>query len=449
MFIIKEELYLYKIAVVGTGYVGLVTGTCLSDFGLNVVCVDNNRDKINNLCKGIIPIYEPGLESIIERNAYYKRLSFTTDLKKTIEESDVIFIAVGTPPAEDGSADLRYVKAVAEDIGKYMNGYKVIINKSTVPVGTGRAVSQIVKRELEQRNAAYEFDVVSNPEFLREGSAIYDFTHPDRVVIGTESPRAREIMRNVYRVLYLNETPFVETNVETAEMIKYASNAFLAMKITFINEMANLCEKVDANVQHVAKAMGRDGRIASKFLHPGPGYGGSCFPKDTKALAKIGRDNDSVLTLIESTVKANEFQKIHMAEKIDNSLDGVKGKELAILGLSFKPRTDDMREAPSITILHELAKRGARFKVYDPIAMDEAKKVFEGINEKIKYCSSEYETVKNCDALVIITEWNQFRNLDLDRVKKDLKQSYFFDLRNIYEREMLEQRGFKYIAVGQ
>jgi len=440
---------MYKIAVIGTGYVGLVTGTCLSDFGLNVVCVDNNKEKIEKLCNGIIPIYEPGLDSIIERNGYYKRLSFTTDIKKAVEESDVIFIAVGTPPAEDGGADLRYVKAAASDIARYMNEYKIIVNKSTVPVGTGKLVSELVKAELIQRNANYDFDVVSNPEFLREGSAIYDFTHPDRVVIGAESQRARDVMRNVYRVLYLNETPFVETNIETAEMIKYASNAFLAMKITFINEVANLCERVGANVQHVARAMGRDGRISSKFLHSGPGYGGSCFPKDTKALAKIGRDYDAPITLIETTVEANEFQKRFMAEKIDKALGGVEGKELAILGLSFKPKTDDMRAAPSITILNELANKGAKFKVYDPVAMEKAKKALVNINGRIKYCSNEYEAIKDSDAVVIITEWNQFRNLDLERVKNDLKQTYFFDLRNIYERELLEERGFKYIAVGQ
>lgn len=440
---------MYNIAVVGTGYVGLVTGTCLSDFGLNVICVDNNKDKIENLNDGIIPIYEPGLESIIERNAYYRRLSFTTNIKEAVEASDVIFIAVGTPPAEDGSADLRYVKEVAADIARYMNGYKIIVNKSTVPVGTGKLVTKIIKGELEKRGTNHDYDVVSNPEFLREGSALYDFTHPDRVVVGTESHKAKEIMRNVYRVLYLNETPFVETNIETAEMIKYASNAFLAMKITFINEVANLCEKVGANIQHVAKAMGRDGRISSKFLHSGPGYGGSCFPKDTKALAKTGRDNGAPITLIETTVSANENQKRIMAEKIVNSLDGVEGKELAILGLSFKPKTDDMREAPSITILNELAEKGAKFKVYDPVAMEEAKMVFQNINEKINYCEDEYEAIKDSDALIIITEWNQFRNLDLDRVKQDLKQRYFFDLRNIYERELLEQRGFKYIAVGQ
>lgn len=438
-----------KIAIVGTGYVGLVTGSCLSDFGLNIICVDNDKEKIDNLHKGIIPIYEPGLEPIVERNVYYKRLSFTTDIKMAVEECDVVFIAVGTPPAEDGSADLQYVEEVARDIGKYMNGYKVIVDKSTVPIGTGQRVKGWVREELEKRKVSYEFDVVSNPEFLREGSAVHDFTHPDRVVLGTESERAMDIMKQVYSVLYLNETPFVETNIETAEMIKYASNAFLAMKITFINEVANLCEKVGADVQDVARAMGRDGRISPKFLNPGPGYGGSCFPKDTLALAEIGKQYCSPITLIEQTVKANENQKRLMAKKIEDELGDLKDKQLAILGLAFKPNTDDMRESPAITILNELAKKGAKFKVYDPQAFEEAKWRLENIQDRITYCENEYETMEGSDALVIITEWNQFRKLDLDRVKTSLKQPYFFDFRNIYRKEYMEKQGFKYFGVGQ
>lgn len=438
-----------KIAVIGTGYVGLVTGACLSDFGLHVTCVDNDEEKINKLLQGIIPIYEPGLEPIVERNVYYKRLKFTTDIKAAVEECEVLFIAVGTPPAEDGSADLRYVEAVAREIAKHMNGYKVIVDKSTVPVGTGQRVKGWIKEELVKRGVDYDFDVVSNPEFLREGSAVYDFSHPDRVVIGAESSRAIEVMKQVYRVLYLNETPFVETNIETAEMIKYAANAFLAMKITFINEIANLCEKVNANVQDVAKAMGKDGRISPKFLHPGPGYGGSCFPKDTLALVEIGRQYGSPVTLIEKTVEANEYQKRLMAQKIEAILGNLEGKQLAILGLAFKPNTDDMREAPAITILNELAKKGATFKVYDPIAMKEAKWRLANIADKITYCENEYETMLGSDALVIITEWNQFRNLDLTRVKKLLKQPYFFDLRNIYRKDAMEKQGFKYVGVGQ
>ncbi|MBV1817947.1 UDP-glucose dehydrogenase family protein [Clostridium cochlearium] len=438
-----------KIAIVGTGYVGLVTGSCLSDFGLNITCVDNDKNKIDNLHKGIIPIYEPGLEPIVERNVYYKRLSFTTEIKEAVNECDVVFIAVGTPPAEDGSADLQYVESVARDIGKHMNGYKVIVDKSTVPIGTGKKVKAWVREELEKRGVSYNFDVVSNPEFLREGSAVHDFTHPDRVVIGAESKKAMDIMKQVYSVLYLNETPFIETNIETAEMIKYASNAFLAMKITFINEVANLCEKVGSNVQDVAKAMGRDGRISPKFLNPGPGYGGSCFPKDTLALAEIGKQYNSPVTLIEQTVEANEYQKKLMAEKIENTLGDLKDKQLAILGLAFKPNTDDMREAPSITILNELAKKGAKFKVYDPIAYKEAKWRLENIQDKIIYCDNEYEAMENSDALVIITEWNQFRKLDLDRVKESLKQPYFFDFRNIYRKDNMEKQGLKYIGVGQ
>lgn len=440
---------MYKIAVIGTGYVGLVTGTCLSDFGLDVTCVDNDEAKIRKLNEGIIPIYEPGLDSIVERNVYYKRLKFTTDIKTAVENCDVIFVAVGTPPADDGSADMKYVKAVAADIARYMNGYKVIVNKSTVPIGTGKTVKELVKGELEKRQTGFEFDVVSNPEFLREGSAIYDFAHPDRVVIGSESQKALEIMKNVYRVLYLNETPFIETNIETAEMIKYASNAFLSVKITFINEMANLCEKVGANVQDVAKAMGRDGRIGPKFLHPGPGYGGSCFPKDTLALADIGKKYGAPVTLVEATVKANDNQKRAMVKKIENAMGDLNGKTLAVLGLAFKPNTDDMREAPSLTILEELAKKGASFRVYDPVAMEEARWRLKTLEGKIVYSSDEYEAMKDADAVVIITEWNQFRNLDLLKAKNELKELVFFDLRNIYKRKLIEEIGFKYFAVGQ
>jgi UDPglucose 6-dehydrogenase len=438
-----------KIAVVGTGYVGLVTGTCLSDFGLNVTCVDNDVSKVEKLTNGLIPIYEPGLEAIVQRNVYDKRLQFTTDIKQAVEDNEVIFIAVGTPPAADGSADMQYVEAVARDIARHMNGYKVIVGKSTVPIGTGQRVKGWIKEELAKRGADYEFDIVSNPEFLREGSAVHDFAHPDRVVIGSESARASEMMKRVYSVLYLNETPFIETNIETAEMIKYSSNAFLAMKITFINEVANLCEKVGANVQDVAKAMGRDGRIGNKFLHPGPGYGGSCFPKDTMALAEIGKRNRAPITIIEQTILANEHQKRLMAEKIGLAMGSLEGKKLAILGLAFKPNTDDMRDAPSITILHELAELGVTFNVYDPIAMDEAKKSFTLIQDKMTYCSDEYEAITGGDAVVIITEWNQFRNLDLSRVKEELTEPYFFDLRNIYKRPAMEQLGFKYYGVGQ
>ncbi|HOA81402.1 MAG TPA: UDP-glucose/GDP-mannose dehydrogenase family protein [Defluviitaleaceae bacterium] len=438
-----------RIGIIGSGYVGLVTGACLADFGMKVMCVDIDEDKINQLKEGKIPIYEPGLEQLVERNTYYKRLSFTTDIEQVVSESDVIFIAVGTPPAEDGSADLTYVLKAAEDIASYMNEYKVIVDKSTVPIGTGQKVKNIVKKVLESRNAQIDFDVVSNPEFLREGSAIYDFTHPDRVVIGGESEKAIEIMKGVYRVLYLNETPFIITNIETAEMIKYASNGFLAMKVTFINEIANFCEKVGANVQEVAKAMGRDGRIGPKFLHPGPGYGGSCFPKDTRALARMAKEHNSPITLIEATIEANERQKLLMVKKVKDAIGDLNNKTLAILGVTFKQNTDDMRESPALTIIGELEKLGASFRIYDPQGMKEAKWRLKSIEEKCVYCKNEYEAVKDADALLIITEWNQFRNLDIDSIKNSMKGNFFFDFRNIYDRAYIESKGFNYYAVGR
>jgi UDPglucose 6-dehydrogenase len=440
----------HTIAVIGTGYVGLVTGACLSDFGLNVVCADIDAGKIEKLKKNEIPIYEPGLDVIVERNTYYKRLSFTTDIEAVVRKASVVFIAVGTPSAEDGSADLKYVEAAARTIARSLTGYKVIVNKSTVPVGTGRKVKEWVKDELAKTGTDYarEFDVVSNPEFLREGSAVYDFTHPDRIIVGYDSPRALETMKQVYRVLYLNETPFVETAIETAEMIKYASNSFLAVKITFINEIANLCEKVGANVQDVAKAMGKDGRIGPKFLHAGPGYGGSCFPKDTRALSDLARRSEVSLSIVEAAIAANERQKILMAGKISARLGDMNGKTLAVLGLAFKPNTDDMREAPAITILMELARAGTRFRVYDPAAMEEAKWRLKDIAGSIVFCGNEYDAVCGADALVILTEWNQFRNLDLERVKNELKSGFFFDLRNIYKRDFVEKAGLVYIGVG-
>src|SRR6056297_2976995 len=444
-----------KITVIGTGYVGLVTGSCLSDFGHKITCVDNDKKKIARLLKGEIPIYEPGLEAIVERNAYYGRLNFSTDTAGAVRESDVIFIAVGTPPADDGSADLQYVEAVARDIARAMDGYRVIVDKSTVPIGTGAKVRSWIREELDARGLDYDFDVVSNPEFLREGSAVQDFTHPDRIVVGTESDRARDTMRQVYRVLYLNETPFIETNIETAEMIKYSANAFLAMKITFINEVANLSEKVGANVQDVARAMGRDGRISPKFLHAGPGYGGSCFPKDTRALAEIGKAAGARQYLIERTVESNEQQKHLMADKVSSALSAAGAasgdlsvKTLAVLGLAFKPNTDDMRESPAITIISDLAAAGAHFRAYDPEAMEEAAWRLEHVKDHVAFTADEYEAMDGADAVLILTEWNQFRNLDLQRVKELLRQPYFFDLRNIYNRPMLEELGFNYIGVG-
>ncbi|BCC14777.1 TPA: UDP-glucose/GDP-mannose dehydrogenase family protein [Bacillus cereus] len=437
-----------KIAVVGTGYVGLVSGAILSDFGHTVTCVDVDQNKIESLKNGVIPIYEPGLETVVQKNHYYKRLNFTTNIKEAVENNDVIFIAVGTPPADDGSADLQYVLAVAESIAKYMNGYKVIVDKSTVPVGTGQIVKSTVQEALDNRGVQYDFDVVSNPEFLREGSAVRDFTHPDRVVIGAESERALELMKDVYRVLYLNETPFVETNIETAEMIKYAANAFLAMKITFINEVANVCEKVGADVQKVAKAMGQDGRISPKFLHAGPGYGGSCFPKDTKALARIAHEHGETISLIEATVEANEKQKLKMVDKIVNAMGDVEGKTFAILGITFKPNTDDMRDAPALVILPELAKRGAKFKVYDPEGLKEGAWRLEGIKDSITWCETAYEAIASTSATVILTEWNEFRNLDFDKLREIDGSEYFFDLRNIYNKKAMIEKGFKYYGVG-
>ncbi len=442
------------IAVAGTGYVGLVSGACLADFGNTVICVDNNKQKIERLEKGEIPIYEPGLDDVVRRNVDAGRLSFTTDMASAVRSSEVVFIAVGTPPADDGSADLTYVEAVAREIARAMNGYKVVVDKSTVPIGTGKRVRSWIEDELSKRSDDHDhaFDVVSNPEFLREGSAVQDFMHPDRVVIGCESAKAGERMKDVYRSLYINETPFIETNVETAEMIKYASNSFLAVKITFINEVANLCEKVGANVLDVAKAMGRDGRIGGKFLHPGPGYGGSCFPKDTRAMAQIGRDAKEPLSIVETTIAVNEQQKLRMAVKIENGLGGpgsLKGKTLAVLGLAFKPNTDDMREAPALTILPELASRGARLRVCDPAAREEAGWRLESIQDSLTWCDNEYEAMQDADALVLMTEWNQYRNLDFDRVKQLLVKPVFFDLRNVYKKQAIEDKGFTFFGIGQ
>lgn len=437
-----------SIAVIGAGYVGLVTAACLADFGMNIICVDKDVNRIEALKKGEVCIFENGLEDLVDRNIYYKRLQFTTDIRYAAEQSDVIFIAVGTPPREDGSADLQYVMKVAADIAESMNGYRTIVVKSTVPIGTGRKVKELVSKILRERNKSYEFDVVSNPEFLREGSAIYDFTHPDRVVIGLESEKSRKIMEKVFGVLYLNETPFVITNLETAEMIKYASNAFLAMKITYINEIANLCEKVGADVHHVTAAMGRDGRIGPKFLHPGPGYGGSCFPKDTRALAGIGRQHNSPLTLVEQTIIANDNQRLKMVEKIKAAGD-LKDKTIGVLGITFKPNTDDMREAPSLVIVDRLVQEGAYIKIYDPQGIKQGREVLEHLNSRIEFCNSEYEAAKGADAIVIITEWNQFRSLDIERLKEEMRGNCFFDLRNIYERTVIEEKGFKYFCVGR
>ncbi len=439
-----------KIGIIGTGYVGLVTGVCLSDFGWQVVCADRDEKIVDSLNCGKPSIYEPGLEDLLERNRYYRRIQFTVQAEEMIRECDVIFIAVGTPQNEDGSADLSSIYEAARLIGQQMKEYKVVVNKSTVPIGTGQKVKNIIQMELEKRNSSLTFDVVSNPEFLRQGSAIQDFTHADRVVIGAESQKAIDIMKEVYRVLYINETPFLIVNIETAEMVKYASNAFLAAKISFINELSELCEKTGANIQQVSKGMGMDGRIGSKFLHAGPGFGGSCFPKDTKALLKIGEAYQCKLQIVNATILANEKQKKRLAEKIRSEMGDLKGKRFGVLGLSFKNNTDDMREAPSLSILKELAAYGAAFKVYDPKAMGKAEAYFlEHQIEIIKYCHDEYEASEEADAVILLTEWNQFRSLDLDRIKSEMSGNYFFDFRNIYTNDLMAEKGFQYFSVGR
>lgn len=437
-----------KIAVIGTGYVGLVSGALLSDFGHSVCCVDINEEKIESLKKGMIPIFEPGLKAIVDTNIYYKRLEFTTDIQRAVQENDIIFIAVGTPQNEDGSADLSYVLHAAKSIAESINKYKVIVNKSTVPIGTGKKVKELVKEVLDTREVDFCFDVVSNPEFLREGSAVYDFSHPDRIVIGSENERSLHAMKEVYRVLYLNETPFIETNIETAEMIKYASNAFLAMKITYINEIANLCEKVGANVQQVARAMGKDGRISPKFLHAGPGYGGSCFPKDTMALADIARQHGETVSLVEATISANERQKHKMAEKIIREMGDVNGKTIAILGITFKPNTDDMRDAPSLIILPELVDHGAKLRIFDPEGKKEGVWRLSEISDSLIFCEDEYEAIQSSDAIVIITEWNQFRNLNFEKIQTLTNAKHLFDFRNIFNRTEIEKKGFVFHGVG-
>ena len=453
-----------KVTIIGTGYVGLVTGTCLADFGLSVPCVDQDETKIFLLNSGGVPIYEPNLAPLIEKNISAGRLIFTTDLEKAVKQSKVIFIAVGTPSNDDGSVNLQQIETVAQQIAHYLNEYKVIVNKSTVPVGTARKIEEIInssspsplRGELTQNflplgggrikvGVKNSFDVVSNPEFLREGSAVYDFTHPDKIVIGTTSEKALKIMQEIYRPLYLIDTPFVITNPETAELIKYACNAFLATKITFINEIANLCDKVGADVHQIAKAMGLDGRISPKFLHPGPGYGGSCFPKDTRALCSIAESFDYEFKSLKAVVSANNRQRELMVEKITHLLKDLKGKTIGILGLAFKQNTDDIRESSSIDIIKMLLQEGTKVKCFDPLAMKNAKKILPDIT----YCENEYDTAIESDALVIATEWNQFRNLDLNKIKKLLKTPIFIDLRNLYEPSQVKALGFIYEGVGR
>jgi UDPglucose 6-dehydrogenase len=431
-----------KIAVIGSGYVGLVSGACLSEFGHQVVCIDTDAAKIQRLNAGKIPIYEPGLDDLVQRNAGAKRLSFSTEIAD-IAGAQAIFIAVGTPSRRgDGHADMTYVHGAAQQIAAHLKDYAVIVTKSTVPVGTGREVARIVR----EANPKAQFDVASNPEFLREGAAINDFMRPDRVVIGTDGERARETMRQIYRPLFLIDTPIVFTRLETAELIKYSANGFLAMKITFINQIADLCEKVGADVHDVARGIGLDGRIGGKFLHPSPGFGGSCFPKDTRALIQTARDAGSPLSLIEATLDFNEARKTRMAERIVAALGGKpEGKTVAVLGLTFKPNTDDMREAASITILPALKKRGITVRAHDPEGMEEAKKQMPDLD----YRNDPYEAIDGADALVILTEWNSYRSLDLDRVKSLLKSPVFVDLRNIYRPAEMQAAGFRYSSLGR
>lgn len=436
-----------KIAMIGTGYVGLVSGACFSEFGTTVVCVDRDQQKIERLLRGEIPIFEPGLEQLVANNVKAGRLSFTTDLKAAVKGADAVFIAVGTPSRRgDGHADLSYVHGAAREIAAALTNYAVIVTKSTVPVGTGREVARILAETRPELRAGQDFDVVSNPEFLREGAAISDFMRPDRVVIGAESEAAREVMRRLYRPLFLIETPILFTGIETAELTKYAGNAFLAAKITFINEIADLCEKVGADVHDVAKGIGLDGRIGRKFLHPGPGYGGSCFPKDTLALVRTAQQAGAPVRIIETVVEVNDARKRQMADKVIAHAGGsVAGKSVAVLGLTFKPNTDDMREAPSLEIVPALQAAGATVRAYDPEGMGEARKLLADV----VWCDTAYETLGGADVLVIITEWNEFRGLDLKRVKSLMRQPVVADLRNIWNPEEMAALGFAYTSIGR
>jgi len=431
-----------NVVMVGTGYVGLVSGTCFAEFGANVTCVDVDASKIERLNRDEIPIYEPGLEQLVRATRAAGRLHFTTDLGAAVKTADLVFIAVGTPSRRgEGFADLSYVYEAARQIAQHLDGYTVIVDKSTVPVGTARNVARIVR----EQNAVADFDVASNPEFLREGAAIADFMRPDRVVIGVESARAERLLRELYRPLNLRETPILITNLESAELIKYAANAFLATKISFINEISTLCETVGADVHAVAKGMGMDGRIGNKFLHAGPGYGGSCFPKDTRALARIGHGASS--RIVEAVIEVNAAQKARMIKKIRSALGGSEeGRTLGVLGLTFKPETDDMRDAPALSILPALIEKGARVRAHDPQGMHEAKHL---LPDEVTYCDEMYDVCADADAVILLTEWNAYRGLDLGRVKDLMRGKVFIDLRNVYERGTVEDLGFEYHCVGR
>ena len=430
------------IAVIGTGYVGLVSGACFAEFGVDVTCVDVDTAKIDKLNNGVIPIYEPGLDQIVEKNVRDGRLHFTTDIASAVAQAKVVFLAVGTPPKDDGSPDMSYYQQAAKDIAGAMNGYKVLVTKSTVPIGTGEWLRKFVSENLKVET---DFGVASNPEFLREGAAIDDFMRPDRVVIGSNEEKAIDVMKELYRPLYLIETPIVITSLEAAELIKYAANAFLATKITFINEVANLCDAIGCDVHDVARGMGMDNRIGRKFLHPGPGYGGSCFPKDTRALTTVADQFGVETRIVDAVIDANEKQREAMIPKIEKLVGNLNGKKIGMLGLSFKPETDDMRESPAIDIIHKLIEKGATVRAFDPVAMEEAKHFVKGV----EYATDEYDAIKGADALVIVTEWNQFRALDMEKVKELLNAPKIADLRNIYEPAVMRDLGFEYIGVGR
>ncbi|MBW2394778.1 MAG: UDP-glucose/GDP-mannose dehydrogenase family protein [Deltaproteobacteria bacterium] len=435
-----------NVCVIGTGYVGLVTGACFAEFGVKVICADRDESKIEMLERGEIPIYEPGLDDLVERNVREGRLSFTTDTASAIRSSLVIFIAVGTPPREDGGTDLSYVDGVAGEIGQAMNGYKLVVTKSTVPVGTSYRVRDLIQAEIDGAGGEVDFSVASNPEFLREGAAIRDFMRPDRIVIGADDEAALAIMKDLYRPLFLNETPFVLTNIATAELTKYAANAFLATKISFINEFANLCEEIGGDIQGLARGIGLDGRIGKKFLHAGPGFGGSCFPKDTRSAAFFAREKGQNLEVVEAVIRVNDRQRERMVEKIRAAVGGdLSGKTVGMLGLSFKPETDDMRDAPAIEIANGLAAGGAVIRAFDPVAMREAAKLLPDLT----YCKDSYEACENADVVVIVTEWNQFRMLDLERVRQKLRRPVVVDLRNVYEPKSMQEAGFEYHSVGR
>lgn len=437
------------IGVIGTGYVGLVSGACLADMGNEVICVDNDKNKIDMLNDSKIPIYEYGLEEMVVRNVNDNRLEFTTDIKNSVQKAEVIFIAVGTPPDEDGSADLQYVLAVAKDIGKYLNEYKVVVDKSTVPIGTADLVRKTIQSEIEKRGKNFQFDVVSNPEFLKEGMAIEDFMKPDRIIIGTESNKAKKIMNELYSPFTFQRNRIIFMKIRSAELTKYAANSMLATKISFMNEIANLCDKVDADVEEVRIGIGSDNRIGYKFLYPGIGYGGSCFPKDVKALIKISNENESTAKILEAVDSVNDRQKSILVEKICAHFgENLSGKIFAIWGLSFKPMTDDMREASSQTIIKQLIENGAKIQAYDPQAMKESERIF-GKTENIKYTENQYQALENADALLLITEWHQFRHPDFQKIKQKLKQKIIFDGRNQYDPKTTRENGFIYYCIGR